>query len=127
MSKTTEYADKLNKEATEGGYYLNPNQSFVADLAEGLLANIERYGYRGCPCRLNKGEYEPDKDIIYPCDYRDDDLNDYGTCYCGLYVSKEIAEGAKELTSIPDRRLAALNVKQAKENTSHTLSGKYPV
>lgn len=127
MSKITEYADKLNKEAAEGGYYLNPDKSFVADLAEGLLANIKRYGYGGCPCRLNKGEYEADKDIICPCDYRDDDLNDYGTCYCGLYVSKEVAEGKKELTSIPDRRLAVLKEKETKEDKSHTLSGKYPV
>ncbi|MCI0502945.1 MAG: ferredoxin:glutaredoxin reductase [Fusobacteria bacterium] len=133
MSKNKEYTDKLRKEAQEGGYLLNPDQAFVDDLAQGLLANIERYGYGGCPCRLNKGEYEADKDIICPCDYRDNDLNEYGICYCGLYVVKEIAEGQKELSSIPDRRKKALLAKKSTNNgaevTQETtkLNGKYPV
>ena len=135
MSNVKDYAEKLNKEAKESGYNLNPDQSFVEALAEGLLENIDRYGYGGCPCRLNKGEYDADKDIICPCDYRDDDLNDYGTCYCGLYVSKDIAQGKKELTSIPDRRKKVLkekeemNKNEIKENQENInkLSGKYPV
>lgn len=130
MSNLNEYVEKLNKEAKEGGYNLNPDKSFVEDLAKGLLENIDRYGYGGCPCRLNKGEYEKDKDMICPCDYRDDDLDEYGTCYCGLYVSDEILEGKKTLTSIPDRRLKALKEKEkATENIDNNISksNKYPV
>ncbi|MDR1722132.1 MAG: ferredoxin:glutaredoxin reductase, partial [Methanobrevibacter sp.] len=47
--------------------------------------------------------------------YRDDDLNDYGACFCALYVSEEVIKGEKKLSSIPDRRRAALKAKREKE------------
>jgi ferredoxin-thioredoxin reductase catalytic subunit len=69
-----------------------------------ILINQQRYGYGACPCRLASGKNEEDLDIICPCDYRDPDLDEYGACYCGLYVSGEILRGEKDLTSIPERR-----------------------
>ena len=50
------------------------------------------------------GNYEEDKDIICPCDYRDDDIIEFGSCYCSLYVNDDIASGAKEPKPIPERR-----------------------
>jgi ferredoxin-thioredoxin reductase catalytic subunit len=95
---------RLDKEAESGGYHLNPNVDFTKELVEGLLVNEKRYGYWACPCRLADGNKQEDLDIICPCDYRDPDLNDYGTCYCGLYVSGEVVDGKKEIESIPERR-----------------------
>ena len=91
---------RLNGEAEAGGYHLNNNTEFTKELVKGLLFNQERYGYRACPCRLASGRKEEDIDIICPCYYRDPDLSDYGTCYCGLYVSME----AVSYGSIPERR-----------------------
>ncbi len=91
---------RLQSEAEAGGYHLNPNVDFTKELVKGLLFNQERYGYRACPCRLASGQKEEDIDIICPCYYRDPDLSDYGTCYCGLYVSME----AISYGSIPERR-----------------------
>lgn len=96
--------EKLKKEAEEAGYHLNPDIDFALMLCEGLVANQERYGYPLCPCRLGSGVKEADLDIICPCDYRDADLDDYGCCYCALYVSAEVVEGKAEVSSIPDRR-----------------------
>jgi ferredoxin-thioredoxin reductase catalytic subunit len=31
-------------------------------------------------------------------------LNEFGTCFCGLYVSAEVVKGKKKATSIPERR-----------------------
>ncbi len=95
---------RLYKEAESGGYHLNPDVEFTKALVEGLLINTKRYGYPACPCRLAKGEKEKDLDIICPCDYRDADLLDYGTCYCGLYVSGDVVNGNKKISSIPERR-----------------------
>ena len=95
---------KIKKDATENGYFLNPDEEFAKDLVRGLLINEKRYGYPSCPCRLATGNKNEDLDIICPCDYRDDDIIDYGACYCGLYVSEDIAAGKKALTSIPERR-----------------------
>lgn len=101
MNELFEYLDKTAK---AGGYFLNPDKDFVLDLCEGLLKNKERYGYMACPCRLASGTKEEDLDIICPCDYRDSDIEKYGACYCGLYVSKEVAEGKTKASSIPENR-----------------------
>lgn len=95
---------KLQADAEAGGYHLNPDHAFVRKLIEGLLTNQDRYGYWSCPCRLASGSKDEDLDIICPCDYRDPDLHDYGTCYCALYVSGEALLGSAELVPIPERR-----------------------
>jgi ferredoxin-thioredoxin reductase catalytic chain len=94
----------LDKEAEAGGYHLNPDSEITEELVKGLLVNEKRYGYRSCPCRLAAGDKEKDLDIICPCDYRDPDLNEYNTCYCGLYVSRDVVEGKVKISSIPERR-----------------------
>jgi ferredoxin-thioredoxin reductase catalytic chain len=94
----------LKREAESGGYHLNPDVAFAKDLVQGLLTNRERYGYPSCPCRLAAGERAEDLDIICPCDYRDPDLEEYGSCYCGLYVSTPVVKGEKTIGSIPERR-----------------------
>lgn len=95
--------EKLDQAARESGYQLNPDSDFTLELMQGLLANITRYGYQACPCRLASGDKTDDLDIICPCDYRDADLNEYGTCYCGLYVSKAVL-ASKKFKTIPERR-----------------------
>lgn len=95
---------RLNKDAESSGYHLNPDVELTKDLIKGLLINEKRYGYWACPCRLASGKKIDDIDIICPCDYRDADLDEYGSCYCALYVSRDVIEGKKELESIPERR-----------------------
>ena len=94
----------IKKEAESGGYFLNPDADFTKNLVRGLLKNEQRYGYRACPCRLAAGKKDEDLDIICPCNYRDPDLNDFGACYCALYVSGEIAGGKKQVAPVPERR-----------------------
>ncbi len=94
----------LKKEAEEGGYRLNPDADFTKNLVRGLLKNEQRYGYRACPCRLASGRKDNDLDIICPCDYRDPDLDDFGACYCALYVSEAIYEGKEQVAPVPERR-----------------------
>jgi len=95
---------RVESDARSRGYYLNPDESFLKDLLEGLKKNEERYGYPSCPCRLASGNFDFDKDIICPCDYRDPDVEEFGTCYCGLYVRKDVFEGKIPAVSIPERR-----------------------
>jgi ferredoxin-thioredoxin reductase catalytic chain len=94
----------LKKETEEGGYRLNPDIDFTKNLIRGLLKNEQRYGYRACPCRLASGKREDDLDIVCPCDYRDPDLDDFGACYCALYVSNAVLLGQQKLSPIPERR-----------------------
>jgi len=96
---------KLDGEAEKAGYHLNPDIEFTKDLVRSLLVNEDRYGYWACPCRLASGAKEEDLDIICPCDYRDPDLDEFGACFCALYVSDEIKKGAKKVAPVPERRL----------------------
>lgn len=95
---------RLNREAEESGYHLNPDAEHARDLVRGMLTNEKRYGYWACPCRLASGDKEEDLDIICPCDYRDQDVEEYGACYCGLYVSEIVIEGKKSIAPIHERR-----------------------
>jgi len=95
---------RAEADAKTYGYYLNPDQTFLNDLLEGLKKNEERYGYPSCPCRLATGNLELDRDIICPCDYRDPDVAEFGTCYCALYMRKDLFEGKTPITPIPERR-----------------------
>ena len=95
---------ELRNRTEKRGYYFNPDQGFTKDLIRSLLVNEKRYGYQACPCRLAEGIKEQDLDIICPCDYRDTDIGEYGSCFCGLYVSKEILKGIKKARSIPESR-----------------------
>ncbi len=95
---------KCKQDAEAGGYHINPDADFARGLVSGLLVNQARYGYQSCPCRLASGKKNEDLDIICPCDYRDQDVVEYGACYCALYVSQDVLDGKQELSSIPERR-----------------------
>ncbi|MDR1196089.1 MAG: hypothetical protein LBL00_06415, partial [Endomicrobium sp.] len=90
--------------ASKKGFYLNNDESFVKELADGLYENLKRYGYASCPCRLSAQNYEADSDILCPCVYMKDDVDKYGTCFCCLYVSKDVFDGLKQPHSIAESR-----------------------
>jgi ferredoxin-thioredoxin reductase catalytic chain len=97
----------LKKYAESQGIQLNKDREYAVEILEGLLRNESRYGYRSCPCRLATGIREKDADIICPCAYRDPDLEEYGSCYCRLYVSMEWNEEETEHKKVPERRRGA--------------------
>ena len=104
MSEVDDLFNRLDRDARSGGYLLNPNKEDTLALCEGLLTTTTRYGYLSCPCRVADGNREKDRDIICPCDYRDPDLNDWGACYCALYVTKEWMDQTIERLVVPERR-----------------------
>jgi ferredoxin-thioredoxin reductase catalytic subunit len=104
MTTTEAVRQRAEADARTYGYYLNPDPKFLQSLLEGLKQNEERYSYPACPCRLASGTYDYDRDVICPCDYRDADVQQYGACYCGLYVRKDVYEGKAELQPVPERR-----------------------
>ncbi len=96
--------ESLKKIQEPKGYFFNRDQEFVMDLMQSLLDNKNTYGYMVCPCRLASGNQSDDKDIICPCEYREADVQEYGSCYCGLYVSKEWNEDKIPHEYVPERR-----------------------
>ncbi|MFN3534505.1 MAG: ferredoxin-thioredoxin reductase catalytic domain-containing protein [Desulfatiglandales bacterium] len=96
--------DSLRSIQEPKGYYFNPDKELVFELLNSLLVNKKRYGYMACPCRLASGDRDKDRDIICPCVYREPDVKEYGSCYCGLYVSQDWIEGKIKRGYVPERR-----------------------
>ena len=104
--KKEELYEMLKKVQEPKGYFFSNDKERVMELMEALLANKERYGYMCCPCRLSSGDREQDADIICPCMYREEDVKEFGSCYCNLYVTKEWNEGKIPHEYVPERRPA---------------------
>jgi ferredoxin-thioredoxin reductase catalytic chain len=104
VSTVEEMYERLKKVNEPKGYFFSDDQRMVMELLGGLLTNKERYGYMSCPCRLASADREHDRDIICPCDYREADVAEFGSCYCNLYVSKEWLDGTIQRTTVPERR-----------------------
>lgn len=104
MTNLQKVRQRAESDARSRGYYLNPDGEFLNHLLEGLRQNEERYDYPSCPCRISCGEFEADRDIVCPCDYRDIDVEEYGCCYCALYVRRDVHEGKAPIRPIPERR-----------------------
>ncbi len=99
-----EYVKLLEKVAERHGWKLNKDEELVLEFAKGLLENKKRYGFAYCPCRFPIGDKEIDKRIICPCVYAKEDIEKYGRCYCGLFISKEVYEGkTKAADVVPDK------------------------
>jgi ferredoxin-thioredoxin reductase catalytic chain len=96
--------EMLKKSQEPKGYYFNIDKKRVFELLEALITNKDRYGYMACPCRLASGNKENDRDIICPCVYREPDVEDYGSCYCNLYVSTEWNQKKIPHEYVPERR-----------------------
>ncbi|UCD90544.1 MAG: ferredoxin:thioredoxin reductase [Desulfobacterales bacterium] len=94
----------LKKVQEPKGYYFSKDKVRVFELLEALIVNKERYGYMACPCRLAADDRDWDKDIICPCIYRTPDVEEFGSCYCNLYVSKEWNEDKIPHVYVPERR-----------------------
>jgi ferredoxin-thioredoxin reductase catalytic subunit len=120
--------ESIKKNAKENGYYVCPDTQLFNDLIEGLATNTIRYGYGSCPCRNSSGVKKYDVDIICPCEYRDADVDEFGMCYCGLFVNEKIKNNPSEMKSIPERRpsesmdtvLATIKTKQNASAESST-------
>lgn len=119
------FYEALKKDTEAAGYHLNPDEEFTKDLVRSLLINERRYGYQACPCRLSTGVKQEDRDIICPCYYRDRDIDEYGSCYCGLYVSDDVEKGKKQVKPIPERRPPkTVRMKKQQERDDKKLSFK---
>lgn len=100
----TELYNLLKKVQEPKGYFFNKDIDWVLSILRDLLVNKERYGYTSCPCRLASGNREKDRDIMCPCFYRPEDVKEYGSCYCNLYVSQDWNNDKITHRYVPERR-----------------------
>lgn len=87
-----EKIEKIIKEsegyAIKQGFKLNPNREIVERIANGLLENEKKYGFRYCPCRRITGNLEEDKPKFCPCQWHRQEIEKDGHCLCGLFIKR---------------------------------------
>ena len=98
-----EYCKKISE---KNNWILNKDENTLHELIEGLVENKKKYGYQSCPCRLASGNRKLDRDLICPCDYAlDNDVKEYGACYCNLYMRSDFYETIGEpFVLVPEKR-----------------------
>ena len=73
--------------AENNDFMLNPDETHVDILANGVLVNEEKHGLKLCPCRLRDGTKERDLELICPCNFKmQETWKTKGQCWCGLFV-----------------------------------------
>lgn len=89
MVKTKHIPEKtkewLLKYADKKGFILNPDGEMLNTVIDGLTKNRNELGSQYCPCRIITGDKEEDKNIICPCVYHEEEINNNGSCHCGLF------------------------------------------
>ena len=93
----------VNNIAKRKNWKVNSDSQTFDDLVEGLQQNFNRLGYYNCPCRDSQNNNKLDNDIICPCKYSDQDVEEYGYCYCTLYFDPKM-DSSKKVPMIPERR-----------------------
>lgn len=73
------YAEKM-------GFQLNPNKKIVENIIKAMLNKKKTLGERYCPCRRLSGDAEKDKEIICPCKFHLEEIENDGHCHCLLFV-----------------------------------------
>ncbi len=67
---------------------LNPDESAVEMIIEGLARNKINRGLRYCPCRALTGNAVEDKQKACPCLWHKLEIEKEGHCHCGLFFKK---------------------------------------
>ena len=81
--------DLLRAYANSHEIELNPHEPTLMREVDGLLENLQRYGYLICPCRMRDitGDLVRDKKISCPCAYHKREIDSVGYCKCELFVT----------------------------------------
>lgn len=82
----------IKKYAERNGYKVNPHWMMNVNLRLWLVESEESFGERYCPCFEPSDDKILNKQIICPCKFIDQDIEEKGTCHCGLF-------GREDLTS----------------------------
>jgi ferredoxin-thioredoxin reductase catalytic chain len=109
MSSTTEKSPAdvrrfAGMVAAKQGWRLPADAAFMDQVLAGLRVNHNRYGYYLCPCREGHGNKTQDDDIVCPCEYAWPDIDEFGHCFCGLYLRTDFADAGRGPEPVPERR-----------------------
>ena len=89
-SVTADDLRAIFKEFSEGHEFeLNPDESHLNMVLDGVLTNEKNVGLKYCPCQLRSGDFEEDLKLLCPCNFKmQETYRNEGRCWCGLFTKK---------------------------------------
>ncbi len=82
--------------ARQAGYVLNPIDSIREATLAGLARNLELYGRPFCSCQVISDDTlrvrEKADEASCPCAAHRAQIEEKGSCHCGLFMTQEAAE-----------------------------------
>jgi len=92
MKDYWKYRDAVKKQhrwivkyTEQKGYALNPNPMMSKNLEVWLSEMEATFGKRYCPCFELSGDAALDKKMLCPCEFIEDEIEEYGPCHCALF------------------------------------------
>ncbi len=89
----------LEKYCEQKGYALNPSWMMTTSLKSNLCEMEATFGKRYCPCFEPSGDTVLDKKMMCPCEFIEDEIEEYGTCHCALFGPKDLSKEAWKASS----------------------------
>lgn len=86
------HQDWMQKYAVKQGYKINPHAMYRTNLIIWLEENKRLYQRQICPCFEMSGDPELDRKLICPCTFCQEDIEEKGTCHCGLFGPDDFTE-----------------------------------
>ena len=84
-----EYLTALDSYCAGNAFALNADKAHVQAVVDGVYANLEKKGFKYCPCRIQSGDAEKDVELLCPCNFETQkNWGEVGRCWCGLFVKK---------------------------------------
>ena len=106
MKDYWKYRDAVKKQhrwivkyAAQKNYALNPNPMMSKNLEVWLSEMEATFGKRNCPCFEPSGDAALDKKMLCPCEYIDDEIEEYGTCHCALFGPADLDKAGWKASS----------------------------
>ena len=79
----------VHKYARNCPYGLVKDQVVLRNIVAGLARNWVQHGLPYCPCKEVTGDRDRDREIVCPCKEHHKEIEETGSCCCGLYLKGE--------------------------------------
>ena len=87
------------KYAAQKHYALNPSWMMSTNLEIWLSEMEATFGKRYCPCFEPSGDAALDKRMLCPCEFIEDEIEEYGSCHCALFGRADLDKAGWKASS----------------------------
>lgn len=80
---------RLEKFLKDKNYTFNPDSDIVNSILTAMAKRHTKLGKDYCPCRRVTGDQKKDDQIVCPCVFHRQEIEDDGHCHCMLFTKKQ--------------------------------------